>query len=133
MYNCLTIIDFYQIKFFPFIFLATHLGNQENTRCLGNYMVKGNYKEFEDICSATQEPIIAEPDIHGGLEVDDTFQFLLLMSSGLYKSVEEATGTDQANKYIAQCVVEQVSYSFKWMGTICRKFNLTISLENKQL
>lgn len=90
--------------------LATHLGNQENTRCLGNYLVKGGYKEFDDLNMATQEPIIAEPDIHGGITIDETCQFLLLMSAGLYKSVEEATRTDQVNKYIAQCVVEQVYF-----------------------
>lgn len=72
--------------------------------------MKGGYKEFDDLRSAIQEPIIAEPDIHGGIEIDDSYQFLLLMSAGLYKSVEEATGTDQVNKYIAQCVVEQVRY-----------------------
>lgn len=58
---------------------------------------------------ATQEPIVAEPDIHGGIVLDESCRFLLLMSAGLYKSIEEATGTDQVNKYIAQCVVEQVS------------------------
>lgn len=58
---------------------------------------------------ATQEPVIAEPDIHGGILLDESCRFLLLMSAGLYKSIEEATGTDQVNKYIAQCVVEQAS------------------------
>lgn len=96
-------------KLYNFLLAATHLGNQENTRCLGNYLVKGGYKEFDDLRSAVQEPIISEPDIHGGIDIDDSYQFLLLMSAGLYKSVEEATGTDQVNKYIAQCVVEQVS------------------------
>lgn len=87
---------------------SSHLGNQENTRCLGNYLVKGDYKELEDLKTATQEPIIAEPDIHGGIPLDDSCRFLLVMSAGLYKSIEEATRTDQVNKYIAQCVVEQV-------------------------
>lgn len=86
---------------------TSHLGNQSNTRCLGNYLVKGAYKEFEDLSSALQEPVISEPDIHGGIPIDESCKFLLLMSSGLYKSVEEATKTDQVNKYIAQCVVEQ--------------------------
>lgn len=89
--------------------LGSRLGNQENTRCLGNYNVKGGYKDFEDLAMATQEPIISEPDIHGGIVLDESCRFLLLMSAGLYKSIEDATGTDQVNKYIAQCVVEQVS------------------------
>ncbi|KAL3268698.1 hypothetical protein HHI36_007801 [Cryptolaemus montrouzieri] len=86
---------------------SSHLGNQSNTRCLGNYMVKGGYKEFEDLCTAIQEPVTAEPDIHGGFELDESCKFLLLMSSGLLKTIEEVAKTDQINKYIAQCVVEQ--------------------------
>lgn len=57
--------------------------------------------------AATQEPVSAEPDIHGGIVLDDSCRFLLLMSAELYKTIEAATGTDQVNKYIAQCVVEQ--------------------------
>nr|CAI5842970.1 unnamed protein product [Callosobruchus analis] len=86
---------------------STRLGNQENTRCLGNYTVKAGYKDFEDLVVACQEPIISEPDIHGGITLDESCRFLLLMSAGLYKSIEEAIGTDQVNKYIAQIVVEQ--------------------------
>lgn len=87
---------------------GSHLGNQENTRCLGNYLVKGGYKEFEDLSKATAEPIIAEPDIHGGIELDESCRFLLLMSRGLYKSLEDATGTEQVNKELALMAVEQV-------------------------
>ncbi|XP_028144062.1 TGF-beta-activated kinase 1 and MAP3K7-binding protein 1-like [Diabrotica virgifera virgifera] len=86
---------------------STRLGNQENTRCLGNYIIKEGYRDFEDLAMASEEPIIAQPDIHGGIVLDESSRFLLLMSAGLYKSIEEATGTDQVNKYIAQCVVEQ--------------------------
>lgn len=32
------------------------------------------------------------------------------MSSGFYRSLEEAMGTEQVNKYIAQCIVEQVCF-----------------------
>lgn len=86
---------------------GSHLGNQENTRCLGNYLVKGGYREFEELTAATAEPIIAEPEIHGGIELDESCRFLLLMSRGLYKSLEEATGTDQVNKELALIAVEQ--------------------------
>lgn len=84
------------------------MGNQENTRCLGNYLVKGGYREFEELASATVEPIIAEPEIHGGIEIDDSCRFLMLMSRGLYKALEEATRTEQVNKEIALMAVEQV-------------------------
>ncbi|KAJ9592964.1 hypothetical protein L9F63_015334, partial [Diploptera punctata] len=86
---------------------GSRLGNQENTRCLGNYLVKGAYKEFEELVSATTEPVIGEPEIHGGINLDESCRFLLLMSDGLYKSLEEATRTDQVNKDLAQMTVEQ--------------------------
>ncbi|EFN82775.1 TGF-beta-activated kinase 1 and MAP3K7-binding protein 1 [Harpegnathos saltator] len=86
---------------------GSHLGNQENTRCLGNYLVKGGYREFEELVSSAAEPIIAEPEIHGSIELDESCRFLLLMSRGLYKSLEEATATDQVNKEMALIAVEQ--------------------------
>lgn len=86
---------------------GSRLGNQENTRCLGNYLVKGGYKEFEELVPATAEPVIAEPEIQGGIVLDESCRFLLLMSDGLYKSLEEARGSDQVNKEIAQMAVEQ--------------------------
>lgn len=86
---------------------GSHLGNQENTRCLGNYLVKGGYREFEELTASRAEPIIAEPEIHGSIELDESCRFLLLMSRGLYKSLEEATGTEQVNKELALIAVEQ--------------------------
>lgn len=70
--------------------------------------MKGGYREFEELVSSAAEPIIAEPEIHGSIELDESCRFLLLMSRGLYKSLEEATGTDQVNKELALITVEQV-------------------------
>ncbi|XP_075215377.1 TGF-beta-activated kinase 1 and MAP3K7-binding protein 1-like [Lycorma delicatula] len=94
---------------FDNVFKGSRLGNQKNTRCLGNYLVKGAYKEFEELAAATSEPITAEPEIHGGIKLDSSCRFLLLMSYGLYKSLEEATGIDhdQVNKRIAEMVVKE--------------------------
>lgn len=87
---------------------GSRLGNQEHTRCIGNYLVKGGYKDFEELTCAIAEPIIAEPEVHGGIVLDETCSFLLLMSDGLYKSLQEATGcNDTVNKEIAQMAVEQ--------------------------
>lgn len=86
---------------------GSRLGNQETTRCLGNYLVKGGYKEFEELASATTEPIIAEPEIHGGIELDESCKFLLLMSRGLYKSLEEVTGIDQVNIKLINFAVQE--------------------------
>ncbi|XP_050722481.1 TGF-beta-activated kinase 1 and MAP3K7-binding protein 1-like [Eriocheir sinensis] len=81
-------------------------GNHDLTRCIGNYFMKGGYKEFDILSSATSEPVIAEPHITC-LPIDESCSFLLLMSDGLYKSYQDSTGSEQVNKEIAQMVVEQ--------------------------
>ncbi|KAJ8684310.1 hypothetical protein QAD02_020102 [Eretmocerus hayati] len=93
---------------------GSHLGNQTNTRCLGNYMVKGGYKESEELNFAVSEPVIAEPEIHGGIELDESCRFILLMSHGLCRALEEATSTEQVNKDLALLAVEQ----FKIQSTL---------------
>ncbi|XP_022253680.1 TGF-beta-activated kinase 1 and MAP3K7-binding protein 1-like [Limulus polyphemus] len=83
------------------------LGSLHNTRCIGNYMLKGGYTEFDFLSDAKEEPVIAEPQIQGGIEIDKSCQFLVLMSVGVYKSIEEATGTSQVNEIISEMVLEQ--------------------------
>lgn len=82
-------------------------GSHLATRCLGNYNVKGGYKDFDLFSAATREPVIAEAEIMGPIALDDSCRFLLLMTQGLYGALEEATKSEQANKEIAQIVVEQ--------------------------
>ncbi|KAK3914957.1 TGF-beta-activated kinase 1 and MAP3K7-binding protein 1 [Frankliniella fusca] len=81
------------------------LGNQETSRCIGNYLVKGGYKEISELASSLSEPVIAEPEVHGGIPIDESCRFLMLMSDGVYKSLESATRTDQVNKELAQLAV----------------------------
>lgn len=88
---------------------GSQIGNQETTRCLGNYLVKGGYKEYRELYSAYSEPVIAEPEIHGGIPIDESCRFLLLMSAGMYKTLETVIPANQVNKYIVQLVVEQVT------------------------
>ncbi|KAF8794847.1 TGF-beta-activated kinase 1 and MAP3K7-binding protein 1-like [Argiope bruennichi] len=84
-------------------------GLQNCTRCIGNYTVKGGYKEFDNLSEAEDEPVIAEPNIVGGIKIDDKCKFLLLMSDGLYKCLEEATGTSNTNAMLVNMVLEQFS------------------------
>ena len=74
--------------------------------------MKGGYKDFDELACAIAEPVIAEPEVHGGIVLDETCSFLLLMSDGLYKSLQEATGCnhDNVNVEIAQMAVEQVMH-----------------------
>jgi TAK1-binding protein 1 len=53
------------------LWAGSRIGNQENTRCLGNYLVKGGYKEFDELACAISEPVIADPEINGGIFLDE--------------------------------------------------------------
>ncbi|XP_050521387.1 TGF-beta-activated kinase 1 and MAP3K7-binding protein 1-like [Daktulosphaira vitifoliae] len=84
------------------------IGNQTATRCLCNYMIKGAYKDYDELRLACSEPIIAEPHIIGGVPIDSSYRFMMIASPNLLKILEEATGTNQVNKELALLVVEQL-------------------------
>ncbi|VVD02262.1 TGF-beta-activated kinase 1 and MAP3K7-binding protein 1-like [Leptidea sinapis] len=84
-----------------------YLGNQTGTRCLGNYLVKGLYKAFPSISSAAAEPVVAAPEIHGPIDLDQSCRFLVLVSAGVYRRIQEVRGSyEEANKQLAQKIVE---------------------------
>lgn len=79
------------------------------TRCIGNYTVKGGYKEFDYLSEAEEEPVIAEPNIIGGIPIDEKCKFLILMSEGLYKSLEEATETTNPSTMLVHMLLDEFS------------------------
>ena len=108
---------------------------------------------FSDINSnAAEEPVIADPYITDGIPIDKTFYALILMSDGIYKCLEEATGTNTANSDIiylvatellcqstlngvAQAVVDKVGRyhhdAFMQQPTTCQKRDdMTILIRN---
>ncbi|XP_030030637.2 TGF-beta-activated kinase 1 and MAP3K7-binding protein 1 [Manduca sexta] len=86
---------------------AQYLGNQTGTRCLGNYLVKGLYKAFPNISAAASEPVVAAPEIHGPITLDESCRFLVLVSAGVFKRIQETKGSsEQTNKELAQIIVE---------------------------
>ncbi|CAG5020922.1 unnamed protein product [Parnassius apollo] len=86
---------------------AQYLGNQSGTRCLGNYLVKGLYKAFPNIGMAAAEPVVATPEIHGPIILYESCRFLVLVSAGVYKRIQEVRGcSEQTNKQLAQIIVE---------------------------
>ena len=45
------------------------------TRCLGNYTVKGGYKDFDLFSTASVEPVIAEAEIAGPIYLDESCRY----------------------------------------------------------
>ncbi|VDP26196.1 unnamed protein product [Soboliphyme baturini] len=77
------------------------------TRCLGDFPRKGGYKDFELLSCAKSEPVISDPAFSSGITIGKSFCFLLLMSSGVYLNLENATGTMQVNEDIAYMVARE--------------------------
>ncbi|XP_067671924.1 TGF-beta-activated kinase 1 and MAP3K7-binding protein 1-like [Haliotis asinina] len=83
------------------------IGNSDNTRCIGDYHVKGGYKDIDILRNATSEPVIAEPHLEGGVQLSDNTCFLIIMSDGLYQALQDATGTEKVNVEITSMVLQE--------------------------
>lgn len=81
-----------------------------NTRCIGCYSGKAGYKDSADLSTATTEPIISLPEIVGPINFDDSCRFLVLMSGGLCKTLQEIYANEQyvINRELVQSIVQQV-------------------------
>ncbi|XP_069124161.1 LOW QUALITY PROTEIN: TGF-beta-activated kinase 1 and MAP3K7-binding protein 1-like [Argopecten irradians] len=91
-----------------------HIGSSDSTRCIGDYHVgdyhvKGGYKDIDILRSAIREPVIADPYVHGGISIDSSSCFLILMSDGLYQALQDATGCDRVNVEVARMVAAEFS------------------------
>nr|KAG5714894.1 hypothetical protein BaRGS_000382 [Batillaria attramentaria] len=66
---------------------ANKIGNSNCTRCIGDYHVKGGYRDIDYLSCA----------------------FLIIMSDGLYEAFTDATGTERVNADIAGMVATEFS------------------------
>eukprot|EP00794_Sanderia_malayensis_P009239 gene9239-10213_t len=83
--------------------------NQDITRSLGDFPVKGGYKEIECLRSATSEPIISAPFLSGCIPIDSSFYFMAIFTSGFYKTLEEISESDQVNKDIVALIAAELN------------------------
>lgn len=84
------------------------IGNMMLTRCLGNLWLKKFYKDYADLADATDDPIIATPDITT-FALDESCLFLILASSSLLEALAEAT----SKKDITEDLVKMVNEEFQ--------------------
>ena len=68
------------------------LGSSGYTRCLGHHRVKGGYKEIDLLSKIENEPVLAEPEIHGGFEIQMHHLFLLVYTKPLADCMEAIMG-----------------------------------------
>ncbi|KAH9504077.1 PHOsphatase [Bulinus truncatus] len=89
--------------------LLRRVGNSDCTRCIGDYHVKGGYKDIDVLRAASVEPVIADPFVDGGIDIDQSCAFFVIMSDGLYQALTDATGTETVNGDIAKMVAQEFS------------------------
>jgi len=81
------------------------------TRCLGNYPVKGGYKEQPLLSSCRDDPVIPEPEIQGGILVEQHHQFLVLYTKSVATALEETGSVDPATDIATICMAQYKEYS----------------------
>lgn len=88
------------------------------TRCIGNYMGKGGYKDSEFLSQSFGEPIIAEPEVIGPISIDESARFLMLLSGGLCQVLTELFSEDLniVNKELVSIVVNQFNKQSTLVG-----------------
>lgn len=101
----------------------------ESTRCIGNYFGKSGYKDCSFLSAAKSEPIIFQPHIVGGIPLDESCRFLLIISGGMCKTIHEIF-SQQANKEIIQMTVEQFKTQSTLMGVAQSVVNKIIQLHH---
>ena len=107
---------------------GNRIGGLEHTRSIGDYALKGGYKDFDIIryfcighccCSkfklfsylfsmASSEPVIADPHVVGPIPLGESVSFLVLMSDGVYNALEEASNCPDVNMEIARLVSDEL-------------------------
>lgn len=90
------------------------IGDSPATRTIGNYRVKGGYRDNPDLRCASKEPVIADPDIVGGIKMDGKVGFLVMFTHGFWQALEAATGTTN----IDTDIVNMVAKEFSQQGTL---------------
>lgn len=83
------------------------IGNSDCTRRIGDFSTKGGYKDIDILSPAVREPVIAEPHVTGGIPIDSSTNFLIIMSDGLYQALQAATDTATVNTEVAQMVAAE--------------------------
>lgn len=58
---------------------------------------------------ASREPVIVDPYVHGGIPLDKSSSFLIIMSDGLYQALQDATQCDRVNVEVARMVAAEFS------------------------
>lgn len=72
---------------------------------------------FAGISSSTSSPLLAVPEVFGGIELDSSCCFLALLSDGMYRTIQDVIGLDRpVNAEIASIIATQFSLQSTYHG-----------------
>ncbi|XP_070505169.1 TGF-beta-activated kinase 1 and MAP3K7-binding protein 1-like [Chironomus tepperi] len=102
------------------------------TRCIGNYLGKGGYKDSELFSQSSGEVISSNPEIIGPISLDDSVRFLLLLSGGLCKVLSQLFSNDLniVNKELVQICVQQFNKQSTLVGVAQSVTNILAQLHH---
>lgn len=111
------------------------IGNMMLTRCLGNLRIKDFYKDFLDLSSATENPILYLPNFYSS-SLNDSYLFLVLASSNLIELIDE---TIQEKKNFADYLLSMIKNGLRQNNDLKMVPNIIINnillkhqMKNKQ-
>lgn len=90
----------------------------QTTRCIGNYLGKGGYKDSEVLSQSFAEPISSTPEVIGPITIDESVRFLMMLSGGLCKVLSQLFSEDLniVNKELTNIVVQQFNKQSTLVG-----------------
>lgn len=120
------------LRFYNLGLDITNLQTLPTTRCIGNYLGKGGYKDSELLSQSTGEPILSHPEIIGPVALDGSVRFLLLLSGGLCKVLTQLFSHDLniVNKELVQICVQQFNKQSTLVGVAQSVTNILAQLHH---
>uniref|UniRef100_A0AC34RPN5 PPM-type phosphatase domain-containing protein n=1 Tax=Panagrolaimus sp. JU765 TaxID=591449 RepID=A0AC34RPN5_9BILA len=88
------------------------------SRCFGDYFRKGGYKENPALQHAQNEPVCVDPAIFGGIEIDNSYCFLLLLSPGLVQAVLNIETERKVSEYVTQLLINHMNDAKSIKGAV---------------
>lgn len=104
-----------------------------STRCIGNYMGKGGYKDSEFLSQSFGEPLSSNPDIVGPITIDESARFLILLSGGLCQVLTQLFSEDLniVNKELVSIIVQQFNKQSTLVGVAQSTINAISQLHHE--
>ncbi len=81
------------------------------TRCIGDHRGKGDYRHWPRLRHASAEPLITDPELACGLQVEGSWRYLILTTYGLCAALQEVLGSPEGvNAELVKLVIAEAKH-----------------------